>query len=96
MFNPHTKNYAIELRKNMAINVYKNQCWGSYRHLPLEELEDTPNEHCYVNQTTHGDLSCLRWMHGPLNSKQVAENFGYRLVNVSEHCTIILFYFICV
>ncbi|KAJ8962424.1 hypothetical protein NQ317_010395 [Molorchus minor] len=49
-----------QLKKNMAINIYKNGQWGTYRHLLLEGLEPLKCEHAFVNVTTRGDLSSLR------------------------------------
>ncbi|KAJ8969851.1 hypothetical protein NQ317_002334 [Molorchus minor] len=61
-----------QLKKHMAINIYKNGQWGTYRHLLLrEELEPLMCEHAFVNVTTRGDLSSLRWIEGPLRHNMI-------------------------
>lgn len=61
--------YRKQIDKNLAINVWKNGKWGTYRHILLEKTTTCVAEHCLVNSTVMGDLSSLTWMQGPLNSK---------------------------
>lgn len=62
--------YVQQLRKGLAINVWKLNEWGSYRHLLLFERElFVEREHCYVNAIARGDLSSLRWIEGNLSRK---------------------------
>ncbi|KAJ8946537.1 hypothetical protein NQ318_004673 [Aromia moschata] len=56
-----------QLKKNMAVNVYKNGQWGTYRHLLLNGINVVEREHCFVNSLVRGDLSSLTWLEGPLN-----------------------------
>ncbi|XP_060532677.1 fatty acid synthase-like isoform X2 [Cylas formicarius] len=58
-----------QLKKNLAMNVFKNGTWGTYRHLLVERLKATDFEHCYVNSRVRGDLSSLTWIQGTLSSK---------------------------
>lgn len=67
-FNVKHLLYLQQLEKNMAVNVYKNGKWGTYRHLLLDSASEVEAEHCYVNVTTRGDLSSLRWIEGPLQA----------------------------
>ncbi|KAJ8982149.1 hypothetical protein NQ317_011295, partial [Molorchus minor] len=60
-----------ELKKGMAINIYKNGRWGSYRHLLLRELDSLQCEHAFVNVTARGDLSSLKWIEGTLRHDMV-------------------------
>lgn len=53
----------------MAVNVYKNGTWGTYRHLALEDNAQVLTEHKYLNVAVKGDLSSLTWFEGPLHSK---------------------------
>uniref|UniRef100_A0A672GZY7 Fatty acid synthase n=1 Tax=Salarias fasciatus TaxID=181472 RepID=A0A672GZY7_SALFA len=51
------------LEKDLVMNVYRDACWGSFRHQHVtkdagEELTDS----AYVNVLTRGDLSSLRWI----------------------------------
>ncbi|KAJ8030411.1 Fatty acid synthase [Holothuria leucospilota] len=60
------------------MNVFKNGCWGSYRHQILKEVEHIrthstfPEEfsaapqNAYVDVLTPGDFSSLRWIHSPV------------------------------
>jgi fatty acid synthase len=61
--------YKSHLNLGLAINVYKNGQWGTYRHLQLKQNIDTKPtaKHCYVNALTKSDLSSLKWIEGPYN-----------------------------
>lgn len=61
--------YKAQLQKNLAINVYRQGAWGSYRHLLLGDLEiqEPRSVHCYANAINKGDLSSLTWFQGDLN-----------------------------
>ena len=58
-------------RGDLVMNVYKYGKWGSYRHLfdfqdkeaPI--MKNTDMKNAYVNFTTYGDLSTLKWMQAP-------------------------------
>ncbi|KAK9884211.1 hypothetical protein WA026_005161 [Henosepilachna vigintioctopunctata] len=63
--------YERQLRKNMAVNVYKNGRWGTYRHLLMNNVEDVESEHFYANPLTRGDLSTIRWMEGELRLNSI-------------------------
>uniref|UniRef100_A0A8C4WRF5 Fatty acid synthase n=1 Tax=Eptatretus burgeri TaxID=7764 RepID=A0A8C4WRF5_EPTBU len=55
------------LHHDLAVNIKRNDCWGSFRHLPLNTggvLEQTP--YAYINALTRGDLSSLCWIASPL------------------------------
>lgn len=58
--------YKTQLKKDLALNVYKNKVWGSYRHLLLEPLSQIEAEHGVINTTVRGDLSSLKWLTGAL------------------------------
>ncbi|KAF5278088.1 hypothetical protein FQR65_LT03604 [Abscondita terminalis] len=62
--------YGKQLQKDLVHNVLKNKIWGSYRHMLLDQYNDTANlqvEHAYVNTLTRGDLASLKWIEGPLS-----------------------------
>ncbi|KAG5878855.1 Fatty acid synthase, partial [Gonioctena quinquepunctata] len=67
-FDPNDESCAEQLRKGMAINIYEQGTWGTYRHLVLDQGGLMKSEHCYVAQTTRGDLSSFTWFEGPLSS----------------------------
>lgn len=56
-----------QLKKNLALNIYKNGQWGTYRHIQIENTVEVKTHHVFVNQLTTGDLSSLRWMAGPIS-----------------------------
>lgn len=58
--------YKTQLKKDLALNVYKNKNWGSYRHLLLEPLPPMEVDHGVINVAVRGDLSSLRWMTGAI------------------------------
>lgn len=61
--------YQKQLKLELAINVFRNGKWGSYRHLQINNnaTEGTVQNHCYVNATVKSDLSSLKWFEGGLN-----------------------------
>jgi fatty acid synthase len=73
-FDPRQPFYGDQLRKNLAINIYKSGKWGTYRHLLLEELQEVECEHCFANVLAKGDLSNMRWLEGsPIDESQLLE-----------------------
>lgn len=69
--------YKNQLKLDLAINVYRNGKWGTYRHLQISEThnENPVQSHCYVNSLVKSDLSSLKWLEGPLNHIKVQNNF---------------------
>ncbi|KAK9875963.1 hypothetical protein WA026_011065 [Henosepilachna vigintioctopunctata] len=68
-FDINNEFYQNQLRKNLSVNIFKDGKWGTYRHLLMKEFEEVESEHCFVNQTTRGDLSSLKLTQGPLTSQ---------------------------
>lgn len=66
-FDPQNDFYQKQFEKRLAVNVFKNNSWGTYRHLLLEEESEVQCEHSYVNILSKGDFSTLRWLEGPLS-----------------------------
>lgn len=64
--------FKQQLKKNLAINVYKGGKWGTYRHFKMDDKYQVDSQHSYINVTTRGDLSSLSWIEGPidLNSRR--------------------------
>lgn len=58
--------YGAQLQLGLAVNVLRNGCWGTYRHIRLHEnAEEKPREgHFYVSQLRPGDMTSLTWMSG--------------------------------
>ncbi|KAJ3619939.1 hypothetical protein MTP99_003942 [Tenebrio molitor] len=74
-FDPQLPFYGDQLRKNLAINIYKSGKWGTYRHLLLEELQEVECEHCFGDVSAKGDLSSMRWLEeSPIDESQLPES----------------------
>ncbi|KAL1501269.1 hypothetical protein ABEB36_006624 [Hypothenemus hampei] len=88
VFLPETKEefdlndefYQEQLSKNLVVNIYKDNQWGTYRHLLFEQDEKQEVVHCYLNTLVRGDLSSLKWLQGPLNPELTDPD--HTLVNV--------------
>ncbi|XP_053616908.1 fatty acid synthase-like [Plodia interpunctella] len=81
-FNPDLEFYEDQLDKDLAVNVYQDGQWGTYRHLLLGDLETIRATHAYVNTVTIGDLSSLRWLEGPLRLDQTFKTHTSMMVHV--------------
>lgn len=68
--------YKEQLNRGLAINVYKNGAWGSYRHalLRFPTVTSPVKNHCYANCATRGDLSSMAWFSGALNENPNVDN----------------------
>ncbi|KAK4877916.1 hypothetical protein RN001_010422 [Aquatica leii] len=74
-YNPSDSFFKSQLKKSLAINVLKNNVWGTYRHLPLNTEVLVERDHMFNCATQIGNLSSLRWVEGPitLNAEQEPE-----------------------
>lgn len=63
-FNPNDEFYKNVLDKGLAVNVYKNGKWGTYRHLKLEVPYCKAMAHCFTGIKVRGDLSSFLWVEG--------------------------------
>lgn len=72
-FNPNSRTYSDQLRKNVAFNVYKNSQWGTFRHLPLDDSNVVKSEQCFVNVVRKGELLSLKWIEGTLTHHTMPE-----------------------
>ncbi|XP_063541437.1 fatty acid synthase-like isoform X1 [Cydia strobilella] len=81
-FNSDLELYEEQLDKDLAINIFQDGQWGTYRHLLLGDLETTRTEHAFVNTLTIGDLSSLRWLEGPLKHNTVFKDNERVLIHV--------------
>lgn len=64
-FDPQLDFYKNQLNKGMAINVYENGSWGTYRHLLLDDNNEIESERCFATNTVMGDLNSLKWIEMP-------------------------------
>ncbi|XP_063374586.1 fatty acid synthase-like [Cydia amplana] len=68
VFNPDEQVYKAQVEKDLTFNVLKDGVWGTFRHLPLDDVAGARKlvEHAYVDAITRGDLSSLRWIESDL------------------------------
>lgn len=80
--------YAEQLSLDLAVNVYKNGQWGSYRHIALSESvkEECHTSHCFAHVKRIGDLSSFEWMSGWLNASKCEHlmNIHYAAINFRD------------
>ncbi|CAH2093519.1 unnamed protein product [Euphydryas editha] len=81
-FNPDLEFYAKQLDMDLAMNIYHEGQWGTYRHLLLGDLETIRAHHAFVKTVTVGDLSSQRWLEGPIKEDQLLRNPNNVLINV--------------
>ncbi|GBM39322.1 Fatty acid synthase [Araneus ventricosus] len=55
--------YNHLVTKNLIMNVWRNESWGSFRHILIKETKvPRPVEYSYVNCRKYGDLSTFEWI----------------------------------
>ncbi|XP_050353705.1 fatty acid synthase-like [Nymphalis io] len=81
-FNPDLEFYEDQLDMDLAINVYQEGQWGTYRHLLLGDLDTIQSHNAFVNIVTIGDLTSLRWLEGPIKENPVFKNPDNVLIHV--------------
>lgn len=62
--------YATQLDAGLAVNIYRNSVWGTYRFLKLKNHLQEINrmDHVYANVHRMGDLSSFDWFSGPIKA----------------------------
>lgn len=62
--------YSEQMKLDLAVNIYRNGRWGSYRHLtlPRDTEEKGRSGHYFANLLRLGDLSTFEWMTGWINA----------------------------
>lgn len=87
-FDLYSSPYSDHLKLDLAVNIYRNGQWGTYRHLTLkndtEEIGRTG--HYYANLVRMGDLSSFEWMSGWINEmkSQNLVNIQYSAINFRD------------
>lgn len=66
----------------MILDLFFQGQWGTYRHLLLGDLETVKAAHAYVNTTTIGDLSSMKWLQGNLKENHQFKNPDKILIQV--------------
>ena len=70
------------LKRDLVINVYRDDSWGSMRHIPIQKDNIISTSHAYVNVLTRGDLASLRWIESPLKYFNNQEHTSKELCSV--------------
>ncbi|XP_075559836.1 fatty acid synthase-like [Dermacentor variabilis] len=67
-FSPRNPAYKDILEKDLVMNVYCDEQWGSYRHRVAQSdgAPKTNTPYAFLNVQTRGDLSSLQWYESPL------------------------------
>lgn len=60
-FNFDKPIYSEMLQNDLVLNIYRDGKLGSFRHYDIDEENQIETEHAYLNVSTRGDLSSLRW-----------------------------------
>ncbi|XP_077491843.1 fatty acid synthase-like [Amblyomma americanum] len=72
------------LERDLVMNVFRDEQWGSYRHLSIQTngVPKTMTEYAFLNVETRGDLSSLRWYESPLRCASPPSGFDGILCSV--------------
>lgn len=76
--------YQKQLRKGLAINVFKNGQWGTYKHLLLRPELVAEKQHALVKQLSKCNLSSLKWVEGPLTTEEGCISVYYAALNFKD------------
>ncbi|XP_045453923.1 fatty acid synthase-like [Melitaea cinxia] len=88
-FNPDLEFYKNQLDMDLAINVYYEGHWGTYRHLLLKELETIQVYHAFVKTAHIGDLSSQQWLEGPIKENKFLTKSN--LIHINVYCAALNF-----
>ncbi|KAJ3652394.1 hypothetical protein Zmor_018363 [Zophobas morio] len=89
-FDPQHSFYSKQISKNLAINVYKDTSWGTYRHLRLDESPKIVCDDTYAYFKSRGDISSFEWSEGlltkqlPLKKEQLLTSTYYSSINFKD------------
>lgn len=78
--------YADQIILGLAINVYRDGKWGTYRHLQLI-VDDSPHprtDYIYGNVLRRGDLSSLSWFQGQHDPSDCDIKIVYSSINFRD------------
>ncbi|XP_017784912.1 PREDICTED: fatty acid synthase-like [Nicrophorus vespilloides] len=77
-----------QLKKNLVINVYQENRWGTYRHLPLIDVNGIDVDHTFLRVVNPGDFSSMKWIEGYLKMDQ-STGKGKKMIQI--HCAALNF-----
>lgn len=77
--------YQKQLQKGLAMNVFQNGQWGTYRHLLLEPEPVLQKQRAFVEIAAKGDFSSLKWVEGSaLEDDGGCVNVAYSALNFKD------------
>lgn len=59
--------YQTQLKKGLAINMFKDGVWGTCIFVPYKQTT-VQVEHAYINTTRAGDVNSLQFIEGKLST----------------------------
>lgn len=59
--------YQAQLKKGLAINMFKDGVWGTCVYVPYKQTT-VQVEHAYINTTRAGDVNSLQFIEGKLST----------------------------
>lgn len=65
-FSVNEEFYKNQIKKNLCINILKNNNWGTYIYSPYTLDESVEVDNASVNMTTAREFSTLKWVETPL------------------------------
>lgn len=57
--------YKDQLKKNLTFNVLREKNWGTFVHVPIEEIPQKEVANASITLTTIGDLTSIKWIERP-------------------------------
>lgn len=66
-FCASTPFYQTQLKKGLAVNMFKDGVWGTCVFVPYRQIA-VPVEHAFINTTRAGDVDSLRFIEGNLSA----------------------------
>ncbi|XP_015922805.1 fatty acid synthase isoform X1 [Parasteatoda tepidariorum] len=74
-FDLNNSFYKDILAKNLVMNVWRDESWGSIRHLEILERMELKNvEHSFVRCRNPGDLSSFAWIESQVKYEDLRDN----------------------
>jgi len=82
--------YQTQLKKGLAINMFKGGVWGTCVFVPFKRTT-VQAEHAFINTTRAGDVDSLRFIEGKLSTYKYARVLFKRFPTYFRNGTIHFF-----
>ncbi|XP_055905959.1 fatty acid synthase-like [Eupeodes corollae] len=85
-FDPQNEFYSRQLSLGLAINIFRDGKWGTYRHLQLISNPEVKPQTGFVfgNILHRGDLSTFKWLQGRKTPKDCRIKVVYSSLNFKD------------